>query len=313
MDSLKNIAVLIPCYNEELTIHRVVTDFKKELPDSTIYVYDNNSTDETFNIAKRAGAIVRREFRQGKGNVIRSMFRDIYADVYIMIDGDDTYPANFIHHLIDPILNNEADMVVGDRHSNGTYSNENKRLLHGFGNNLVKNLINRIFRADLKDIMSGYRVFNKKFVKNIPINSDGFEVETEMTLHALDKKFLIKEVPVEYRDRPDGSISKLNTYSDGAKVLKTILWVFKDYRPLAFFTILSFILFILGLLLGLVVLVEFIDTSFISRVPSAILSVGLVVVSTLSLFVGFILDTVVKQHREDYLLNLNRWPENGNS
>jgi glycosyltransferase involved in cell wall biosynthesis len=313
VDSLKNIAVLIPCYNEELTIHRVVTDFKKELPDSTIYVYDNNSTDETFNIAKRAGAIVRREFRQGKGNVIRSMFRDIYADVYIMIDGDDTYPANFIHHLIDPILNNEADMVVGDRHSNGTYSNENKRLLHGFGNNLVKNLINRIFRADLKDIMSGYRVFNKKFVKNIPINSDGFEVETEMTLHALDKKFLIKEVPVEYRDRPDGSISKLNTYSDGAKVLKTILWVFKDYRPLAFFTILSFILFILGLLLGLVVLVEFIDTSFISRVPSAILSVGLVVVSTLSLFVGFILDTVVKQHREDYLLNLNRWPENGNS
>ncbi len=305
--SLKNIAVLIPCYNEELTIHKVVTDFKKKLPDSTIYVYDNNSTDETFNIAKRAGAIVRREFRQGKGNVIRSMFRDIYADVYIMIDGDDTYPANFIHHLIDPILNNEADMVVGDRHSNGTYSNENKRPLHNFGNNLVKSLINRIFRADLKDIMSGYRVFNKKFVKNIPINSDGFEVETEMTLYALDKKFLIKEIPIEYRDRPDGSISKLNTYSDGVKVLKTILWVFKDYRPLAFFAILSLILFIPGLVLGLVVLLEFIDTSFVSKVPSAILSVGLVVVSTLSLFVGFILDTVVKQHRENYLLNLTRW------
>jgi glycosyltransferase involved in cell wall biosynthesis len=309
---LKNIAVLIPCYNEELTIHKVVTDFKKELPDSTIYVYDNNSTDETFNIAKRAGAIVRREFRQGKGNVIRSMFRDIYADVYIMIDGDDTYPANFIHHLIDPILNNEADMVVGDRHSNGTYSNENKRPLHNFGNNLVKSLINRIFRADLKDIMSGYRVFNKKFVKNIPINSDGFEVETEMTLYALDKKFLIKEIPIEYRDRPDGSISKLNTYSDGVKVLKTILWVFKDYRPLAFFAILSLILFIPGLVLGLVVLVEFIDTSFVSRLPSAVLSVGLVVVSTLSLFVGFILDTVVKQHREDYLLNLTKWSEKNN-
>ncbi len=309
---MKNIAVLIPCYNEELTIHKVVTDFKKELPDSTIYVYDNNSTDETFNIAKRAGAIVRREFRQGKGNVIRSMFRDIYADVYIMIDGDDTYPANFVHHLIDPILNNEADMVVGDRHSNGTYSNENKRLLHNFGNNLVKNLINRMFKADLKDIMSGYRVFNKNFVKNIPINSDGFEVETEMTLHALDKKFLIKEIPIEYRDRPDGSISKLNTYSDGAKVLKTILWVFKDYRPLAFFAILSLILFIPGLVLGLVVLVEFIDTSFVSRLPSAVLSVGLVVVSTLSLFVGFILDTVVKQHREDYLLNLTKWSEKNN-
>ena len=309
---MKNIAVLIPCYNEELTIHKVVTDFKKELPDSTIYVYDNNSIDETFNIAKRAGAIVRREFRQGKGNVIRSMFRDIYADVYIMIDGDDTYPANFIHHLIDPILNNEADIVVGDRHSNGTYSNENKRLLHNFGNNLVKNLINRMFRADLKDIMSGYRVFNKKFVKNIPINSDGFEVETEMTLHALDKKFLIKEIPIEYRDRPDGSISKLNTYSDGVKVLKTILWVFKDYRPLAFFAILSLILFIPGLILGLIVLVEFIDTSFVSRLPSAVLSVGLVIVSTLSLFVGFILDTVVKQHREDYLLNLTKWSEKNN-
>jgi len=303
----KEIAVLIPCYNEELTIAKVISDFKKELPSAKIYVYDNNSSDNTFSIAIRGGAIVKKEYRQGKGNVIRSMFRDIDADIYIMIDGDDTYPASFVHSLMKPILDNEADIVIGDRHSNGTYKDENKRPMHNFGNNLVKGLINNIFKADLKDIMTGYRVFNKKFVKNMPINSSGFEIETEMTLHTLDKRFNIKEIPIEYRDRPKGSFSKLNTYSDGIKVLKTILWVFKDYRPLAFFSLFSFFFFVLGLFMGIPVLLEFFETSLISKIPSAILSVGLMIISILALFSGFILDTIVKQHREDYALNIIRW------
>ena len=304
-----DIAVLIPCYNEELTIAKVINDFKAELPEAKIYVYDNNSSDNTFKIALENGAIVRKESRQGKGNVVRSMFRDIDADIYIMIDGDDTYPATFVHSLIKPILDNEADIVIGDRHSNGTYREENTRAMHNFGNNLVKKLINSMFKANLKDIMTGYRVFNKKFVKNMPVNSSGFEIETEMTLHTLDKKFRIKEIPIEYRDRPEGSFSKLNTYSDGIKVLKTILWVFKDYRPLAFFTILATILFIFGLAVGTPVLIEFYKTSYISKLPSAVLSVGFMILSVLSLFSGFILDTIVKQHREDYELSLTRWIE----
>jgi uncharacterized membrane protein (DUF485 family) len=226
-----------------------------------------------------------------------------------MIDGDDTYPAEFIHNLMKPILDNEADIVIGDRHSNGTYKNENKRPLHNFGNNLVKGLINYIFKADLKDIMTGYRVFNKKFVKNMPINSSGFEIETEMTLHTLDKKFTIKEIPIEYRDRPDGSFSKLNTYSDGIKVLKTILWVFKDYKPLSFFSLLSFIFFTLSIIIGLPVITEFLDTSIVTKIPSAILAVGIMLISILALFSGFILDTIVKQHRENYELHLTRWLE----
>lgn len=306
---MKNIAVLIPCYNEELTIAKVISDFKKELPKANIYVYDNNSQDKTSSIALAHGAIVKKEYRQGKGNVVRSMFSDIDADIYIMIDGDDTYPSEFVHSLIKPILDNEADIVIGDRHSNGTYKDENKRPMHNFGNNLVKSLINSIFKSNLKDIMTGYRVFNKKFVKNMPINSNGFEIETEITLHTLDKKFLIKEIPIEYRDRPEGSFSKLNTYSDGVKVLKTILWVFKDYRPLAFFSIISLFFLVLGLLIGIPVLIEFFNTSFISKIPSAILSVGLVLISILSLFAGFILDTIVKQHRESYALKLMRWIE----
>ncbi len=303
----KEIAVLIPCYNEELTVAKVINDFREELPEAKIYVYDNNSSDDTSKIASENGAIVKKEYRQGKGNVIRSMFQDIDADIYIMIDGDDTYPANFVHSLMKPILENEADIVIGDRHSNGTYKDENTRPLHNFGNSLVKGLINNIFKANLKDIMTGYRVFNKKFVKNMPINSSGFEIETEMTLHTLDKKFNIKEIPIEYRDRPEGSFSKLNTYSDGIKVLKTILWVFKDYRPLAFFSILSLSFFILGLLIGVPVLIEFFETSLISKIPSAILAVGLMIVSIIALFSGFILDTIVKQHREDYGLNIIRW------
>lgn len=305
----KEIAVLIPCYNEALTIVKVIQDFREELPKAKIYVYDNNSNDDTALLAKEHGAIVKREYRQGKGNVIRSMFRDIEADIYIMIDGDDTYPAEFVHKIIAPIINQEADIVIGDRHSNGTYKDENSRPLHNFGNNLVKNLINKLFNSNLKDIMSGYRAFNKKFVKNMPVTSEGFEIETEMTLHTLDKKFLLKEIPIEYRDRPEGSFSKLNTFSDGTRVLKTIFWVFKDYKPLAFFTILATFFFILSLIVGIPVIREFIDTSFITKIPSAILSVGLMLVSILFLFSGFILDTIVKQHRESYELNLIRWIE----
>jgi glycosyltransferase involved in cell wall biosynthesis len=304
-----NIAVLIPCYNEELTIEKVIKDFKKELPKSTIYVYDNNSVDKTATLAKEAGAVIKREYRQGKGNVVRSMFRDIDADLYIMIDGDDTYPAEFVHAIIEPILQGEADIVIGDRHSNGTYKDENKRPLHNFGNNLVKDLINRLFDSDLKDIMTGYRAFNKKFVKNIPINSSGFEIETEMTLHTLDKKFLIREIPIEYRDRPKGSESKLNTLSDGIRILKTIFWVFKDYKPLSFFSILAGIFFILSLAVGFPVILEFLDTAFVTKIPSAILSVGLMLISILALFSGFILDTIVKQHRESYEMTLIRWME----
>lgn len=306
---MNKIAILIPCYNEELTIVKVINDYRKELPEATIYVYDNNSTDNTASIAKENGVIVKSETRQGKGNVVKSMFRDVDADVYVMIDGDDTYPAEFVHKIIEPVMSDEADIVIGDRHSNGTYKDENKRPLHNFGNNLVKNLINKLFAADLKDIMSGYRAFNKKFVKNIAINSNGFEIETEMTLHTLDKQFLIKEIPIEYRDRPEGSFSKLNTFSDGIRVLKTIFWVFKDYKPLAFFTILSFFFFVLSLLVGLPTIVEFINTSYVTKIPSAILSVGLMLISILSLFSGFILDTVVKQHRESYELNFIRWIE----
>ena len=307
-------AVLVPCYNEELTIKKVIDDFKKVLPNSEIYVYDNNSTDKTFKIVQNlqktySNLYLKKEYRQGKGNVVRSMFRDIEADVYILVDGDDTYPAEFASDLIKPIINNEADVVIGDRLTNGDYEKENKRPFHNFGNNLVKNLINKLFKANLKDIMTGYRAFNKKFVKNFPVLSDGFEIETEMTLHTLDKKFLIKEVPIEYRDRPEGSYSKLNTLSDGFRVLKTIFWVFKDYKPLYFFGILSILFFILSLITGIPVVIEFIQTSYITKIPSAILAVGLMLISILSLFSGLILDTIVNQHRREYELHLTRYKE----
>lgn len=307
---MKNIAILIPCYNEELTIKKVIGDFHKELPEAKIYVYDNNSTDNTYKIAQESGAIVKKEFCQGKGSVVRSMFREIDADIYVMIDGDDTYPSEFVRNLVEPIVEGKADMVIGDRHTNGTYKEQNKRALHNFGNNLVKNLINSMFKSDLKDIMSGYRAFNKKFVKNMPINSKGFEIETEMTLHGLDKKFLMQEVEIKYRDRPKGSFSKLNTFSDGLRVLKTILWVFKDYKPLIFFSAIASLFFLLGLLVGMPVIIEFLKISYITKIPSAILSVGIMLISILSLFSGFILDTIVKQHRENYELQLMRWVEN---
>lgn len=296
------IAVLLPCYNEALTIRKVIRDFRRELPESTIYVYDNNSQDDTAHIARAEGAVVRREVRQGKGNVVRSMFRDIDADIYIMADGDDTYPAEFVHDLMRPILDHEADMTIGDRHSDGSYETENKRPLHNIGNQFVKGLINRLFRSRLQDIMTGYRVFNRRFAKTMPIKSEGFEIETEMTLHALDKRFRILEIPIRYRDRPPGSESKLNTVSDGIRVLKTVFWIFKDYKPLAFFSIIGLILFILGLIVGIPVVTEFFASGRIAKMPSAILAVGLMVLATNALTCGFILDTIVRNHRDEYEL-----------
>lgn len=301
---MDKIAILIPCYNEELTIAKVINDFKNELPEADIYVYDNNSKDNTVSKAKESGAIVKHEYNQGKGNVVRRMFREIDADIFVIVDGDDTYPAECVHKLINPIKENKADMVVGDRLSNGTYKKENKRRFHGFGNNLVKKVINKIFKTNLNDIMSGYRAFSKIFVKNIPVLSSGFEIETEMTLHALDKKFIIKEVPIEYRDRPSGSVSKLNTISDGIKVIKTIIKMYKDYKPRQFFIFIASIVMILGILVGIPVIIEYVKYKYIYKVPSAILATGLVTLSIIIAQCGVILDTIVKQHKEDYELNL---------
>ncbi len=300
-------AVLIPCYNEELTIEKVIKDFKRELPDADIYVYDNNSKDKTAQIAKDSGAIVIHEYKQGKGNVIRSMFRDVDADIYIMVDGDDTYPAEEVHKLIEPIANGQADMAIGDRITNGTYKKENKRYFHEFGNNLVKKSINLAFKSDLKDIMTGYRVFNKLFVKTMPVLSPKFEIETEMSLHALDKRFIIKEIPIVYRDRPEGSISKLNTFSDGINVLKTIVKMFKDFKPRQFFWIISLIFIIVGLIIGIPVLLEYAKTRYITKVPSAILATGIMIFALIIAQCGVILDTVVKQHKENYQLDVLRY------
>lgn len=300
------IAVLIPCYNEEKTVGKVIDDFKRQLPHCEVYVYDNNSKDKTSEIAVKHGAIVKKEYRQGKGNVVRSMFRDIEADCYVMADGDDTYPAEFVHKLIEPIAKGEAQMVIGDRLSNGSYKSENKRAFHNLGNDMVRNLINKLFKSNIRDIMTGYRAFDREFVKSIPVLSPGFEIETEMSIHALDKKFLIKEIPIDYRDRPDGSFSKLNTFRDGLKVLKTIFMLYKDYKPLRFFSLAGLIFLILGLAAGFPVIFEFIGTSYIRKVPSAILAVGLVILSTLCFACGIILDTIVKQHRQMYELILNQ-------
>ena len=306
---MEKIAVLVPCYNEELTIAKVINDFKKELPDSTIYVYNNNSKDKTEQIARENGAIVVNEYKQGKGNVVRSQFRDIDADIYVMVDGDDTYPAEFVHKLIDVVRSGEADMAIGDRLSNGTYQKENKRHFHEFGNNLVKKSINVLFNTDLKDIMTGYRVFNRRFVKNMPVLSPKFEIETEMSLYALDKKYTIKEIPIIYRDRPEGSTSKLDTIGDGIKVVKTIIKMFKDYNPFKFFGLISLLLFLLGLIIGLPVLIEFFKTSYITKLPSAILATGIMIFSVLSFQSGIILDTITRQNRENYELNLLRYEQ----
>ena len=306
---MSKIAVLIPCYNEELTVEKVIKDFRRELPDADIYVYDNNSKDKTADIAVKNGAILRHEYKQGKGNVVRSMFYDIDADLYIMVDGDDTYPAEFVHELIKPVEEGKADMCIGDRLSNGTYQKENKRPFHEFGNNLVKKSINVLFKTDLKDIMTGYRVFNKKFVKNMPVMTNKFEIETEMSLYALDKGFVIKEIPILYRDRPAGSVSKLNTVSDGLKVLKTIFKMYKDYKPLRFFFCIPIILFLIGLIVGLPVIIEFFKTKYITKVPSAILATGLVTLSVIIGQCGVILDTVVRLNRENYQLSLLKYKQ----
>lgn len=307
------VAVLIPCYNEEITIGNTIKEFKKVLPEADIYVYDNNSKDRTSEIALEFGAIVRKETRQGKGNVVRSMFRDIEADYYIMVDGDDTYPAEFAPQILEPLINGEADMTIGDRLSNGTYYNENKRAFHDLGNNLVRWLINKLFRSNIKDIMTGYRGFTREFVKTMPVLSEKFEIETEMSIHALDKRFRIKEVPIDYRDRPEGSVSKLNTFSDGFKVLKTIMLLFKDYKPLMFFNIISLVFFILGLAIGTPVVVEFIEKAYITKTPSAVLAVGVEVFAIIIFACGLILDTVVKQHKYNYELFVTHMRDTSNN
>ncbi|HFR3412433.1 TPA: glycosyltransferase family 2 protein, partial [Streptococcus suis] len=283
----EKLAVLLPAYNEEVTIEKVVTDFKRALPTADIYVYDNNSKDRTSELAKQAGAIVRFEPRQGKGNVVRSMFREIDADYYIMVDADDTYPAFEVEKLLEPLRSGQADMTIGDRLSNGTYAKENKRGFHGFGNNLVKNLINLIYKGNYEDIMTGYRGFNKLFVKNFPVLSPGFEIETELSIHALDKRFKLVEVPITYQDRPEGSESKLNTFSDGFKVLRMIFNLFKDYKPLLFFSIVSAILVSFSLLVGVPVIVEFTRTGLISKLPSAVLATGFMILGFLAFVAGF--------------------------
>lgn len=301
---MKKIAVLVPCYNEELTIKSVIDDFKNVIPEADIYVYDNNSKDKTAEIAKNAGAIVVREYRQGKGNVVRSMFRDIEADCYIMVDGDDTYPAKDAYNVAKLVLEKKADMAIGDRLSS-TYFTENKRPFHNTGNRLVRSLINRIFKSEVKDIMTGCRAFNRKFVKSFPVLSNGFEIETEMSIHALDKRFLIKEVPIAYRDRPDGSESKLNTFRDGFRVLKTILNLYKNYKPLSFFGGISSILFIIGILMFLPVLTGYIKTGLVAKFPTLIVSIGLLTSSLVSLACGLILDTVKKHSDQFYEISLN--------
>ena len=301
----KKIAVLIPCYNESKTIEKVVKDYKKALPEANIYVYDNNSKDDTDKIAKKAGAIVRYEYRQGKGNVIRSMFKDIDADCYLMIDGDDTYPASSAREMCSYVLSNQADMVIGDRLSS-TYFTENKRPFHNFGNKLVRGLINSLFKNNVRDIMTGYRAFSYDFVKTFPVLSKGFEIETEMTIHALDKNFLLKEIPIEYRDRPEGSVSKLNTYSDGFKVLKTIARLFKEYKPMIFFGLISILFLIISVIFATPVFCEYFKTGLVPRYPTLIFSGFMLMVSILMFVCGIILEVVVKKHRQLFELLLIR-------
>lgn len=290
----QKIAVLIPCYNESKTIEKVVKDYKKALPNADIYVYDNNSSDRTDKIAEKAGAIVRYEYKKGKGNVIRSMFKDIDADCYLMIDGDDTYPAENVKEMCNLILGKKADMVIGDRLSS-TYFQENKRPFHNFGNVLVRGLINKLFKSNVRDIMTGYRAFSYEFVKTFPVLSKGFEIETEMTIHALDKNFLLKEIPVEYRDRPAGSVSKLNTFSDGFKVLKTIARLFKEYKPTIFFSLVSLLFLIISLIFGVTVFVEYFKTGLILRYATLIFSEFMLLISILMFVCGIILEVVVKK------------------
>ena len=305
------IAVIIPCYNEALTIGKVIDDFRSELPEATGYVYDNNSTDGTAEIARTRGAIVKYEPRQGKGNVCRQMFRDIDADCYLMVDGDDTYPAESARSLCAPILAGEADMVVGDRLSNGTYAQQNARAFHGFGNDLVRAMIRWIYGYGFEDVMTGYRAMSRPFVKTFPVLSEGFQIETELSIHAVDRRWRIADVPVEYRNRPEGSVSKLNTVRDGLKVIAMIGTLFKDYRPLKFFSLVALLFCIGGLCAGIPVVTEYLATGLVPRFPTAILAVALMFMAALSLATGFILDAVAKVERKQWELRVYRQTKNG--
>ena len=302
---MDRIAVLIPCYNESKTIRKVVTDFKKVLPGAVVYVYDNNSTDHTDEIAREAGAVVRYEYQQGKGNVIRRMFREIDAECYIMADGDDTYPAEFAPEMAEKVLNKKVDMVVGDRLSS-TYFTENKRPFHNFGNSLVRKAINVMFKTEIKDIMTGYRAFSYQFVKSFPVLSKGFEIETEMSIHAVDKNMLLDNVIIEYRDRPEGSESKLNTYSDGFKVLKTIGRLFKNYKPLSFFGTISAILMVLAFIFFIPVFSTYLKIGQVPNFPTLIVCGFAVLAAIQSLFSGMILQNIVQKNRQDFEMELHR-------
>lgn len=305
---MDKIAVLIPCYNEAKTIKKVVEDFKRELPEATIYVYDNNSKDDTVKIAKEAGAIVRFEKRQGKGNVIRTMFREIDAECYIMTDGDDTYPAENAKEMAKYVLEDKVDMVIGDRLSS-TYFTENKRLFHNIGNKLVRLLINSIYKSDIRDVMTGYRAFSYQFVKTFPVLSKGFEIETEMTIHSLDKNLYVKNAIIEYRDRPEGSTSKLNTYADGFRVIKTIITLFKNYKPLKFFLILSAIFLLIAIGFLTPVLIDYVQTGLVPKIPSFIASMFFAILSIQAFFGGLILDTIMKKGKQDFEIKYTEYTD----
>lgn len=303
--TMDKIAVLIPCYNEEKTIAKVVTDVRQALPEAIVYVYNNNSTDRTAEIAAECGAVVRNEYKQGKGNVIRRMFREISAECYLMIDGDDTYPLDCAREMVNLVLDHGADMVVGDRLSS-TYFSENKRPFHNFGNSLMRAGINSLFRSDIKDIMTGYRAFSYEFVKTFPVFSKGFEIETEMTIHAVNYNMQVENVVVEYRDRPEGSVSKLNTYSDGAKVIRKMLQLYKNYKPLGFFGLLGFILIIVAAAVFVPVGIEYLETGLVERFPTLIVCGFMVMAGLLSFFAGMILEVMAAKDRRDFEYRLNR-------
>ncbi|MBR3825828.1 MAG: glycosyltransferase [Lachnospiraceae bacterium] len=296
---MDKIAVLIPCFNEEKTIKKVVNDVKSALPEAVVYVYDNNSTDRTAELAVEAGAVLRHEYRQGKGNVIRRMFREIDAQCYLMIDGDDTYPLDCAKELVDKVLNYKADMVVGDRLSS-TYFTENKRPFHNFGNTLMRTSINSLFHTDIKDIMTGYRAFSYEFVKTFPVVSSGFEIETEMTIHAVNYNLQVENVVVQYRDRPEGSESKLNTFRDGMRVIRKMLQLYKNYRPIRFFGLIAMLLVLVALALFVPILGEYLDTGLVPRFPTLIVCGFMVLAGIQSLFAGMILDGTVAKDRRDF-------------
>jgi glycosyltransferase involved in cell wall biosynthesis len=300
---MDEIAVLIPCYNESKTIEKVVRDFKEALPEAVIYVYDNNSKDGTDEIARKAGAVVRYEYQQGKGNVIRRMFREIDAKCYIMTDGDDTYPADEARKLCEAVLKRNADMVVGDRLSS-SYFEENKRPFHNFGNSLVRGVINRMFKSNIRDIMTGYRAFSYQFVKSFPVLSKGFEIETEMSIHAIDKNMRVENVIIQYRDRPEGSVSKLNTYSDGLKVLMTIVKLYKNYKPFGFFSLISVLLVVISTAFLVPVLGDYIGTGLVERFPTLIVCCFVYMAAMQSFFAGLMLSTMKQKNMQDYEMNL---------